>query len=142
MITENRMRLVSLSVMLLVVVAMHAQTVADVRRELKRQGVPHAEVVLAQARLESGNFQSRRARADHNILGMKRGARYAKYRRWQDCVADYKRRISSRYKRGESYYAFLRRIGYASDKKYIGKVKDIVRTSKNKKNESKRQKNG
>ena len=106
-----------------------AQTNEQVERELQRQRVPHAEIVLAQARLETGNFTSRRCREDKNIFGIKHGKRYAKYRRWQDSVADYKERISSRYVKGD-YYAFLRKIGYAEDAAYSRKVAEIVRTSK------------
>lgn len=102
----------------------HGQTIAQVRAELMRQGVPHADVVLAQARLETGNFTSKLCRTKHNIFGIRHGKGYKAYKRWQDCVADYKRRISSRYKGGD-YYAFLRRIGYASDPNYIIKLKKI-----------------
>lgn len=108
----------------------YGQTIQEVRSEIVRQGLPHPNIVLAQARLESGNFKSQRARRDHNILGIKHGKRYAKYKRWQDCVADYKERISSRYRHGEDYYAFLRRIGYAADVAYCDKVRHIVRTSR------------
>ena len=100
----------------------NAQTTAEVERDLHRQRVPHAEIVLAQARLETGNFTSRRCRVDNNLFGIKRGKRYARYKRWQDSVADYKERISSRYK-GGSYYVFLRKIGYASDPNYERKLK-------------------
>ena len=106
-----------------------AQTTEQVERELRKQNVPHANIVLAQARLETGNFTSRRCREDKNLFGIKHGKRYAKYRRWQDSVADYKERISSRYVKGD-YYAFLRKIGYASDPAYQSKVRNIVRTSK------------
>lgn len=102
-----------------------AQTTEQVERELRKQNVPHADIVLAQARLETGNFTSRRCREDKNLFGIKRGKRYAKYRRWQDSVADYKERISSRYKQGD-YYTFLRKIGYAEEKEYIQKVRRIA----------------
>lgn len=107
----------------------NAQTREQVGRELRKQRVPHADIVLAQARLETGNFTSRRCKEDKNLFGMKRGKRYAKYKRWQDSVADYKERISSRYVKGD-YYAFLRKIGYAEDAAYSRKVAEIVRTSK------------
>ena len=100
----------------------HGQTIEQVRAEIVRQGLPHPDIVLAQARLETGNFKSRRCKVDHNIFGIKHGRQYAKYRRWHDCVSDYKKRISSRYKGGD-YYAFLRRIGYARDPQYIQKLK-------------------
>lgn len=106
------------------------QTIDQVAKELHRQNVPHAKIVLAQARLETGNFRSDRCRIDHNLFGMKRGRRYAKYRCWQDSVRDYKERISSRYDGKENYYAFLKRIGYAKDHAYQSKVKHIIATSK------------
>ena len=109
-------------ILLLAASVSHGQTIAEVRAEIVRQCLPHPEIVLAQARLESGNFKSTRAKRDHTILGIKHGTRYAKYARWQDCVADYKRRISSRYKGGD-YYVFLRKIGYAQDPEYINKLK-------------------
>ena len=113
---------------LLMAIAGHGQTIEQVLHEIKRQGIPHSTIVLAQARLETGNFKSDRCRRDHNLFGMKRSRRYAKYSNWRESVKDYKQRISSRYNGGD-YYAFLRRIGYASDPNYIGKVKHIVKTT-------------
>ena len=103
---------------------MTAQTKNEVLAELKRQRVPHAGIVLAQARLETGNFKSALCRKHHNLFGIKRGRSYAHYATWQQSVADYKKRISSRYKGGD-YYAFLQRIGYAEDGKYISKLKSF-----------------
>ena len=122
------MRRASTIIALMLAVAVQGQTREQVLAEIQRQGIPHPHIVLAQARLETGNFKSDRCRRDKNIFGMKRGKRYATYRHWRDSVRDYKQRISSRYKGGD-YYAFLRRIGYASDPNYIGKVKHIVKTS-------------
>ena len=102
-----------------------SQTREEVARELHRQRIPHPNIVLAQARLESGNFTSRRCKVDHNLFGIKHNGRYAKYRHWKESVADYKARISSRYNGGD-YYAFLRRINYASEPHYTTKVKRIA----------------
>lgn len=118
------MRQAFIIMLLLLSAACSGQTIAEVRAEIQRQHLPHGDVVLAQARLETGNFTSRRCRVDKNIFGIKHGGRYATYRKWQDCVADYKRRISSRYTGGD-YYAFLRRIGYAKDPRYIQKLKEF-----------------
>lgn len=98
------------------------QTIAEVRAEIIRQGLPHPDIVLAQARLETGNFTSNVCRTRHNLFGIRTKKGYKTYRRWQDSVADYKRLISSRY-RGGNYYQFLRRIGYAEDKAYTTKLK-------------------
>ena len=116
-------------ILLTLAICCHSQTIEQVSSEIHRQGLPHPNIVLAQARLETGNFRSDRCRRDHNLFGIKHNGRYARYKTWQDSVADYKARISSRYKGGD-YYAFLRRIGYAKDQKYQSKVKHIVKTSK------------
>ena len=118
------MRKAILTILLLASLVSHGQTISEVRVEIVRQGLPHPEIVLAQARLETGNFTSRKCKVQRNILGIKHGGRYATYKRWQDCVTDYKRRISSRYKGGD-YYAFLKRIGYAKDPRYIQKLKEF-----------------
>lgn len=111
-------------ILLMVSVSCNAQTINEVRSELHKQGIPCADIVLAQARLETGNFTSARCKRDHNIFGIKHRGRYAVYRNWRESVADYKRRISSRYTGGD-YYAFLRRIGYAADERYIQKLKQF-----------------
>lgn len=113
-------------ILLTLAICSKAQTIAEVRAEIIRQGIPHPDIVLAQARLETGNFTSRLCKTKHNIFGIKHGGKYASYRRWQDCVADYKRCISSRYRSGD-YYAFLRRIGYAEAKDYTQKVRRIAK---------------
>ena len=123
-------RVSSIALALLLSLSASGQTIEQVKAELHRQGIPHANIVLAQARLETGNFTSRRCKFDHNLFGMKKGKRYAKYGHWRDSVNDYKERISSRYKRGENYYSFLKRIHYAEDNFYFRKLDKIIRTSK------------
>lgn len=123
------MRAHTIILALLLSLSATGQTIEQVKAELHRQGVPHANIVLAQARLETGNFTSRRCKRDHNLFGMKKGKRYAKYGHWRDSVKDYKERISSRYT-GGNYYAFLKRIGYAEEREYTQKLQKIIRTSK------------
>lgn len=103
-----------------------AQTQQQVLRELHRQQVPCASIVLAQARLESGNMKSDFYKRTNNLFGLKKGKKYASYKHWKDSIKDYKKRISNRYTKG-SYYAFLKRIGYAKDKEYINKIKQIAK---------------
>lgn len=110
--------------LLMVASSSSAQTIEEVRAELHKQRVPHPHIVLAQARLETGNFKSRRCREHHNLFGMKSRNRYVRYKNWRDSVRDYKERISSRYNGGD-YYAFLLRIKYAEDKAYIKKLKQF-----------------
>ena len=93
--------------------------------ELKKQKIPHAEIVLAQSILETGHYKSDLTKTHNNIFGIKKGKEYKKYNSYIDCIKDYKKLISSRYS-GGSYYNYLLKIGYASDPEYIDKLKDIV----------------
>ena len=116
------MRSTSTILALMLVMGMHGQTKEQVLAEIQRQGLPYPQIVLAQARHETGNFKSRLCKANKNLFGMKRGKRYATYSHWKESIADYKERISSRYKGGD-YYAFLKKIGYAQDPKYNEKLR-------------------
>lgn len=98
---------------------------SNLKEELAKNNIPHANIVLAQAKLESGNFKSNLVRTHQNIFGLKKGNRYRRYSHWTECVEDYKKCISNRYN-GGSYYAFLNRIGYASHPNYTELLKDMV----------------
>lgn len=97
----------------------------NLKEELAKNNIPHANIVLAQAKLESGNFKSDLVRTHQNIFGLKKGNRYRRYSHWAECVKDYKKCISDRYD-GGNYYVFLNRIGYASHPNYTGLLKDMV----------------
>jgi hypothetical protein len=69
--------------------------------ELKKQGVNFPDVAMAQAKLETGHFESAVFKENNNLFGMKHpsvrqtvslGANrgHAKYKSWQDSVKDYK----------------------------------------------------
>jgi hypothetical protein len=97
----------------------------NVLKELKKQGVPHAEIVLAQSKLETGGYTSKLCKTHNNIFGLRKGNSYRRYDNYIACIADYKKRISSKYK-GGSYYEFLKRLGYAEDPEYTQKLKGMV----------------
>lgn len=99
-------------------------TEENVKAEILRLNIPHPEIVLAQAKLESGNFTSKLTHTHNNIFGLKIGNSYRKYPNWMLCVADYKKRISNRYK-GGCYYQFLTRIRYAGSSNYIKALKSM-----------------
>ena len=98
---------------------------SNLKAELTKHNIPHANIVLAQAKLESGNFKSELVRTHQNIFGLKRGNRYRRYSHWTECVSDYKACISNRYKGGD-YYLFLNEIGYASHPNYTELLKSMV----------------
>ena len=93
--------------------------------ELIKQGVPHANIVLAQSKLETGHYTSELSKTHNNIFGLRKGNDYRKYNTYSECISDYKRLISSKYKGGD-YYQFLQNLGYAADEEYIIKLKKIV----------------
>lgn len=92
--------------------------------ELIKQEVPHPYIVLAQSKLETGNYKSKLCKTHNNIFGMRTSKGYKRYNNYVECIEDYKRLISSRYKGGD-YYAYLKRIGYAEDSSYIDKLKKL-----------------
>ena len=54
--------------------------------------VKHPKTVLAQAKLESGNYTSRLHRKNNNFLGLynSRRGEYFKFNHWTDCIKGYK----------------------------------------------------
>lgn len=99
------------------------------KEALDYYGLSHTEIVYAQAVLETGNFKSNICINRNNLFGLynsKRGE-YYRFDHWTESVEAYRDWIQNRYKPPEDYYSFLRRINYASDSLYIGKLKQIVK---------------
>lgn len=98
----------------------------------------HPHIVLAQAKLETGDFRSRIFIQNNNLFGMKMPRRrtttahgskssYANYPAWEHSVIDL-RLYYSIYMEGKNekeVYAFLRKY-YAEDPNYINKLKTII----------------
>lgn len=93
--------------------------------ELVNNDIQHPEIVLAQAKLETGNYTSKVCKTCNNLFGLRRGNRYRKYAHWSESVAAYKNLIQCRYKGGD-YFKFLETIGYASDPIYTDKLRDVL----------------
>ena len=107
--------------------SLSAQTDQQVYDELKKYNVKYPQIVLAQAKLETGNYTSTLCKKHGNLFGLKRKGGYAKFNNWQESVKAYRDWVQYKYKGGD-YYAFLKRIGYASNPDYyIIKVKEIVK---------------
>lgn len=97
------------------------------------------DIVRAQCILEGGNFESNIAKTNNNFLGMKhprqrptlsKGSKngYARYQRWQDCLADYviwQSLYARNCKTELDYLDLLSRI-YASDKNYKEKIIRLI----------------
>lgn len=97
----------------------------NVEKELIRRNIPCYNIVLAQSILETGEYTSSLCKTHNNIFGIKKGNKYKYYTNWKECISDYSKYFSSKYKGGD-YYEFLIKCNYAEDIEYINKLKKIV----------------
>lgn len=105
--------------------------------------IQHPEIVLAQMKIESGNYQSGIAKKNNNYFGMRHPAQrltvslgqksgYARYRNWAYSVIDYglwQRRYA--YNLTEEEYLTKLSDTYAEDPNYVSKVKNIAKNLEN-----------
>lgn len=106
-------------------------SISLLKSELKKNNVKNINIVLAQAKLETGHFTSKAFKKYHNLFGLskkKKGSEneyeLIQFNHWKESVKFYKRFQEKNYK-GGNYYVFLRKIGYAEDSTYIDKLKVI-----------------
>lgn len=93
--------------------------------------IDHPEIVYAQAVLETGYFKSHGARVKNNLFGLMKRGGLRSFNHWEESVKYYKEHIQNRYNGKGDYYAFLKRINYATDPTYASKLKRIVRETRN-----------
>lgn len=91
-------------------------------------GLQYPKIIVAQSILETNHYKSRICVEHNNLFGLydSKNKRYFRFNSWQESVQAYKRMIQYKYKDGEDYYRFLKRIGYAEDPNYISKVRNIA----------------
>lgn len=89
--------------------------------------VKHPKKVLAQAKLETGNYTSKHCIKGNNLFGLynSKKKKYFQFNHWSESIEAYKDMIEYKHRDNEDYYEFLVRISYASDPNYISKVKQI-----------------
>lgn len=110
---------------------------ADLLKKLK---IKYPEIALAQARLETGGYQSRIFRENHNLFGMKEAVRrintaqgtqynHAYYEHWRESVYDYafyQCRYMGQVRSREEYFNLLSQ-SYAEDPMYVSKLKKEIK---------------
>lgn len=101
---------------------------AWLRQALNYYGIKYADIVYAQAILETGHFKSRVCHENNNLFGLydSYNKRYYSFDHWSDSVIAYRDMVQYKMIAGEDYYNFLRRIGYAEDPLYIDKLKSLI----------------
>ncbi len=110
------------------------------REYILELNIKWARIVYAQARLESGNYQSNIFKTNHNLFGMRVATKrpstnkgeelgFAYYDNWKESVQDYAM-FSAAYlnniKTEDEYYEYLRQNYDSQDKGYVDRLKAIV----------------
>ena len=95
-------------------------TISNLLYEIRKNGILHEKVVLAQAILETGWFTSSVCRNKNNLFGLTnpRTGQYYEFDHWTESVKAYYTKVQYRYK-GGNYLLWLDEIGYAEKKTYI-----------------------
>lgn len=108
--------------------------------EIRKLGIQHPEIVLAQTLLESANYTSRVFVKNNNMFGMKYPGRrqttaigsnmgYAKYSSWKKSIEDYafyqKNFLKGKKLTNQEYLRKLH-LTYAEDPKYVKLLSQIV----------------
>ncbi len=127
------MKLIMLQLSMLFAVNCTAVTIDEMRDELIEQDVKFYYIVLAQSIEECGwTYGSYNATVRNNYYGLwcSETQSYFKFDNWKLSITGYKNMIQYRYRKGEGYYNFLKRIHYASNPLYITNLKSIVKTLK------------
>ena len=112
-----------------------SQSKQEILDYMEMLGIKHSEIVLKQAILETGHFSSDIFKENNNLFGMKEAKQrtttalgtnrnHAYYINWKASVVDYCLWQRRYYKSGD-YYEFLESYGYAENKWYINKLKEI-----------------
>ena len=112
-------------------------------RLLKDCHIKYPHIVLAQAKLESGDFKSKMFRQNFNMFGMKLARQrittalgeksgHAYYRDWIDCVHDYGMYQSAMMCNVNNEVEYFTKLDerYAEDTTYISKLKHIIEVQK------------
>lgn len=88
--------------------------------------IQYPEVVLNQAKLETGNFTAPRFIKHNALFGFQTSdTNVIKYKSWKESVIAYKCWQMKRLKDNEDYYKFLVRVKYAADSNYVKKLKQF-----------------
>lgn len=114
---------------------------------MKQLKIKYPETVLAQARLETGNFTSDIFKENHNLFGMKVAGKrptsaigthrgHAQYRNWKDSVLDYalfQSFIIAKLPKNnnEEYRNYISKF-YSETSDYLSRIDDLIESDRTK----------
>lgn len=88
------------------------------------KGIKHPHIVMQQAIIETGGFRANNAMRKNNLFGFKKRGRVIRFKNWKESVDFYKDWQDRKYTDdNEDYYKFLRRIRYATNRRYASHLK-------------------
>ena len=113
-----------LIVLMLIGKKVNGQDTTGVRQMIVAYDIKHPDIVMRQLCLESGylNCKDCSWACCNNPFGMYYKGAYLKYDNLEDAIESYKRWQTYHYKGGD-YYAFLERVGYATEPTYVERLK-------------------
>lgn len=101
-------------------------TIENLALEMERVGIQHVDIVLSQAVLETGWFKCNNCSFQYNnLFGFLYKGKYLRFDNWKESVAYYKWWQDQLYKDGGDYYAFLKKVGYATAPDYNQKLQSV-----------------
>jgi len=112
---------------------------SNVLATMNEIGILYPDIVMAQAKIETGHFTSKVFRENHNLFGMKLprqrsttaiGEKYnhASYTSWRQSVIDYKLwqdKVLTKVKSRRAYLRYLHK-NYAENKQYVKLIKQMI----------------
>jgi hypothetical protein len=102
-------------------------TKSNVELYLKIIKVKHPDIVLKQSLLETGNYNCVNCSLDYNnLFGFRYNNKYIKFNNWKESCHYYANwQYYKAYNDTTDYYDFLVKVGYATDKTYVTKLKNV-----------------
>lgn len=113
-----------IAMMLLQAFSSFGQTKQEVYDYLVSIDCQHPDIVTAQSLLETGHYTSYSCRTRRNLFGLRYNHKYLIFDTWRESCDAYMSKIQYKYSGGD-YYAFLEKLGYATDPEYCFKLKRI-----------------
>jgi len=103
----------------------NTQTIQEVKDYISKTSLKHKDIVIAQVMQETRWLKCSNCSKDrNNLFGWTWKKKYLEFETWEESVDYYVRWQKRHYEDGD-YYAFLKRVGFATDPKYIHKIKSI-----------------
>jgi len=112
---------------------------SNVLATMNEIGILYPDIVMAQAKIETGHFTSKVFKENHNLFGMRLprqrsttaiGEQYnhAQYTSWRQSVVDYKLwqdKVLTKVKGRRAYLRYLHK-NYAENKQYVKLIKQMI----------------